>query len=262
VLVQDDAEVTRPLAHLFQRAPAMAQQVDERHTLGVEQLEGEPDALGRILDPGKRVGDVTEQILAPAQIAALVAESNAHLRQRVLGLARALRRLGRAPDKALQRHVERLLLGPGRLGGKPQLLQSLDPDPDLVRGLADRIRRRDRAIDQRREPTDRGNARERAAERADARAQQLRLPAEAPQPARGTLTCPLDALQALLTALADRDQLGLDLPAALDREADRVGLGVSGHELPLRNFCREARLSDIVAQASASLSLMLKEGCP
>jgi hypothetical protein len=42
------------------------------------------------------------------------------------------------------------------------------------------------------------------------------------------VACALDALQALLAALADRDQLGLDLPAALNRQADRVCLRASG----------------------------------
>ena len=118
---------------------------------------------------------------------------------------------------------------PGRLGGEAQLLQRLDPDADLVGGLADRIRRRDRAIDQRAETTDRRSADQRATERADAGAQQLRLAAEALQPAGGALARALDALQALLAALADRDQLGLDLPAALDRQADGVGVRTSGH---------------------------------
>jgi hypothetical protein len=68
-----------------------------------------------------------------------------------------------------------------------------------------------------------------AAERADAGAQQLRLAAEALQSTRGAVACALDALQALLAALADRDQLGLDLPAALDRQANRIGGGASGH---------------------------------
>ena len=229
MLVQDDAEVTGPLAHLLERAAAAAEQVDERHAFGIEQLEGKPHPLGRVLDAGEGVGDVAEQVLAAAQVAALVAQRDAHLRERVLGLARALRRLGRAAGEALQRHVERLLLDAGRLGGEAQLLQRLDADPDLVGGLADGIGRRDRAIDQRGEAADRGDAGERAAERADAGAQQLRLAAEALQPARGTIARALDALQALLAALADRDQLGLDLAAALDRQADRVGLGASGH---------------------------------
>jgi hypothetical protein len=56
--------------------------------------------------------------LAPAEIAALVAERDAHLRQRILRLARAMRRLGSAAGETLQRHVERLLLDPGGLGGK------------------------------------------------------------------------------------------------------------------------------------------------
>ena len=149
MLVQDDAEVTGALAHLLERAAAAAEQVDQRHALGIEQLEGEPHPLGRILDAGEGVGDVGEQVLAAAQVAALVAQRDAHLRQRVLGLAGALRRLGRTAGEALQRHVERLLLDAGRLGGEAQLLQRLDADPDLVGGLADRIRRRDRAIDQR-----------------------------------------------------------------------------------------------------------------
>ena len=148
VLVQNDPEVTGPLAHLLECAAAAAEQVDQRHALGIEQLEGEPHPLGRVLDPREGVGDVGEQVLAPAQVAALVAQRDAHLRERVLRLAGALRRLGRAAGEALQRHVEGLLLDAGGLGGEAQLLQRLDADPDLVRGLADRIRRRDRAVDQ------------------------------------------------------------------------------------------------------------------
>ena len=81
-----------------------------------------------------------------------------------------------------------------------------------------------------REAADRRDAGERAAQRANAGAQQLRLAAEALQPAGGALARGLDALEALLAALADRDQLGLDLAAALDRQADRVGLRASGHD--------------------------------
>ena len=49
------------------------------------------------------------------------------------------------------------------------------------------------------------------------------------QPTQRLIARVLDALQALLAALADRDQLGLDLPAALDREADGIGLRACGH---------------------------------
>jgi lambda family phage tail tape measure protein len=112
---------------------------------------------------------------------------------------------------------------------KPQLLQRLHADTDFVGGLADRIRRRDRAIDQCSETTDRRGADDRAAERANAGAQQLRLAAQPLQPTRRALARALDALQTLLAALADRDQLGLDLPAALDRQADGIGLGACGH---------------------------------
>ena len=44
--------------------------------------------------------------------------------------------------------------------------------------------------------------------------QQLRLVAKALQPARSLAARRLDARQALLAALPDRDQLGLDLPTA------------------------------------------------
>jgi hypothetical protein len=152
-----------------------------------------------------------------------------NLRERVLGLAGALRRLGRPPGEALQRHIEGLLLDAGGLGRKAQLLQRLDPDPDLVGGLADRVRSADRAVHERGEAADGGHARKRAAQRADAGAQQLRLAAQVLEPARGFAACGLDALQALLAALADRDQLSLDLATALDRQADGVRVGASGH---------------------------------
>jgi hypothetical protein len=112
-------------------------------------------------------------------VAVLIAKGNAHLRKRVLGLAGALGGLGGTTDEALQRHVERLLLDAGRLGGEAQLLQRLDPDPDFVRGLADRVGRGNRAVHERGEAANRGHAGERAAERADAGAQQLGLAAEA-----------------------------------------------------------------------------------
>jgi hypothetical protein len=68
MLVEDNPEVTRPLAHLFERTAAVAEQVDERHALGIEQLEREAHPLGRVLNAGKRVRDIGEQILAPAQV--------------------------------------------------------------------------------------------------------------------------------------------------------------------------------------------------
>ena len=45
----------------------------------------------------------------------------------------------------------------------------------------------------------------------------------------------------LLAALADRDQLGLDLPAALVRQADRVGLRASGHDLRISRWLHASR---------------------
>jgi hypothetical protein len=106
----------------------------------------------------------------------------------------------------------------------------LDADTDLVRGLADRIRRRDRAVDQGSKATDRRSAKERSAKGPNPGAQQLRLAAEPLQPTGGTIARALDALQALLAPLADRDQLGLDLAAALHRQTDGVGLRASGHD--------------------------------
>ena len=97
---------------------------------------------------------------------------------------RAVGGLGHSADEALQRHVERLLLAARRLGGEAQLLQRLDADPDLIGGLADGVRRPDRAINKRGEPADRRGPDQRTAERANAGAQQLRLAAEALQPRR------------------------------------------------------------------------------
>jgi hypothetical protein len=178
-----------------------------------------------------------------------------HLSQSIFGLAGAVRRLGRTPGEALQRHVEGLLLDARGFGSEAQLLQRLNADADLVRGLADRIRRRDRAIDQRTDSTDRRGADERAAQRPDPSAQQLRLTAQVPEPARGALARALDALQALLAALADRDQLGLDLTAALDRQADRVGLGASGHgsACVLRSGVREEQILSAVLRSGSGV---------
>jgi hypothetical protein len=101
--------------------------------------------------------------------------------------------------------------------------------PDLVRGLADGIGCTDRAVDQGREPADRRDPDQRATKRGDACAQQLRLAAESLKAARSAIARGLDPLQALLPALADRDQLGLDLATALDSQADGICLRATGH---------------------------------
>jgi hypothetical protein len=147
-LIEHDAEIASPLTHLLECIAAAAEQVDQRDALGVEQLEGKPHPFGRVLDAGEGVGDVAEQILAPAHVAALVTQRDAQLGKSVLRLAGALRGLGGAPSKALQRHIQHLLLDAGGLGGEAQLLQRLDANPDRIGGLGDRIRCRDRAIDQ------------------------------------------------------------------------------------------------------------------
>jgi hypothetical protein len=61
------------------------------------------------------------------------------------------------------------------------------------------------------------------------------LNAKPPQPTGGALARALDPLQALLAALADRDQLGLDLAAALDRLVtvpQEKGIGPSADPQP------------------------------
>jgi hypothetical protein len=73
---------------------------------------------------------------------------------------------------------------------------------------------------------------ERTAQRADAGAQQLRLAAEALQPTRRLIARGLDALQALLAALAHRDQVGLDLPPPSTARRIAYVLRVSGHGSP------------------------------
>jgi hypothetical protein len=110
---------------------------------------------------------------------------------------RAVTASARSANEALQRHVERLLLDARGLGGKAQLLQRLDAHPDLIGGPADGIGRPDRAVDQGSKAADRRDPDQRATERADAGAQQLRMTAEALQAARGALARALNALQAL-----------------------------------------------------------------
>jgi hypothetical protein len=151
VLVQDDAEVTGPLAQLFQRAAAVAQQVDERDALGIEQLEGEAYPLGRVLGAGEGVGDITDQILAPPQVAALIAErepicASASLASPVPGAASAARRVKR---RSAMSSV--CCSSPDALAANRSSCSPSTPT-DLVRDLADGIRR-DRAIDQRSEAT-------------------------------------------------------------------------------------------------------------
>jgi hypothetical protein len=239
VLVEHDAEIASPPPHLLERIAAAAEQFDEGHALGIEQLERKPHPFGRVFDASESISDVREQVLAAAQMTVLIPQHDPQLGKRVLGLVGALRGLGSTAGEALQRHVEGLLLDARRFGREPQLLQRLDTDSDRVGGLADGISRRDRPIDKGSEPADRGDPDQRATERANAGAQQLRLAAEALELARGALARALDALQALLPALADRNQLGLDLAAALDREADGVCVGASGHpSVPAAAFGR------------------------
>jgi hypothetical protein len=45
----------------------------------------------------------------------------------------------------------------------------------------------------------------------------------------------------LLATLSDRDRLGLDLPAALDRKADRMGMTFARHHSGMRQFAQAHR---------------------
>jgi hypothetical protein len=69
------------------------------------------------------------------------------------------------------------------LAAKRSSCKASTPTPIFVGGLADRIGCTDRAVDQRHEPADCSDPDQRAAERANSRAQQLRLAAEPLQPA-------------------------------------------------------------------------------
>jgi hypothetical protein len=148
---------------------------------------------------------------------------------------------------------------PDALAANCSSLQRLHAGPDLVGGLADRIRRRDGSIDQGSEAAHRGHSSERHVERPDTGAQQLRLAAEAFQPARGALARALDPLQALLAALADRNELGLDLSDTVDRQADGIGVRASGHRSVCvlrsgtceRGACRRSRGQTAVSGASS-----------
>ena len=192
VLIQHDAEVPGTLAHLVQSAAAVAQQIDQRHALGIEQLEGEPHPLRR------------SSILAKASA---MSASRSSLRRRCPSWSRsampicasaslaspvpcAASALGRVKWWRAMSRV--CLLDPGGLGREAQLLQRLDPDSDLVGGLADRVGRGDRAVHERGEAANRGHARERATEGTDAGPQQLGLAAQVLEPARGFAACGLD----------------------------------------------------------------------
>jgi hypothetical protein len=130
VLVENDAEVTGGV-RISSSAPLPSQSRLTSATPSESNSLKKAHTSARIFDPREGIGDVAEQILAQAQVAALIAQRNAHLRQSVLGLARALQRLGRAPGEALQRHIERLLLDTGSLRGKAQFLQASTPTPIL-----------------------------------------------------------------------------------------------------------------------------------
>ena len=73
MLIEHDAEVASTLTHLVERIAAAPEQVDQRDAFGIKQLEGEAHPLRRVLDAGEGVGNVREQVLAAAQVAALIA---------------------------------------------------------------------------------------------------------------------------------------------------------------------------------------------
>ena len=113
--IEHDAEVTGSLPHFLEHAAAPWSRLTSATPSESNGFEGEPDALGRVLDAGKRVGDLAAQVLAAAEVPALVTERDAHLRQRVPRLARHDREArrtdagaARVPDPGLHdlpRHV-------------------------------------------------------------------------------------------------------------------------------------------------------------
>ncbi len=160
----------------------------------------------------------------------LVLERDAHLRQRLLGLAGSLGRLGDAPGKALQGHVHGALLDTGELGRVTQFLQGLDADADLVGRLAHRVSGADRPVDQGGQTADCGDAGKRATEGPHADPQRLGPVGQIGETPRCRGARPINLLERPLSALTDGDQLGLDLAAALDCQADRIGVLGLGHQ--------------------------------
>jgi hypothetical protein len=57
----------------------------QRHALGVEELEGESDALGRVFDACEGIGDVGGRSSLRRRLP-LRSQRDAHLRESVLGL--------------------------------------------------------------------------------------------------------------------------------------------------------------------------------
>jgi hypothetical protein len=93
------------------------------------------------------------------------------------------------------------------------------------------------------------------------------LAAKPLQPTRDALARALDALETLLAALADRDQLGLDLAAALDRQADRIGSLIAhcGSSLPSLflpgpRFCPWSGITRHIKASGALASQCLRRG--
>ena len=181
--VQHDAEVASPLAHLFQCATAVAQQVDERHALGIEELERKPHPLGWVLDAGKGVGYIAEQ---SSLLRSLPLWSRS-----AMPICASASFASPLPSRPRPRRVKRCSPCPASAARprKPSRRSAAPAAPRRRRRSCRRscrcIRGRDRAVDQRSEAADRRNPDQRATKGADAGAQQLRLAAEPLQPARG-----------------------------------------------------------------------------
>jgi hypothetical protein len=224
MLVEDDAQVTSPLAHLLESPATVAQEIDQRHAFGVEQLEREPHPLRGILDPDEGVGDISKQLLAPAQVAALVAQrASSSFASLVPCAASAARRVKRC--SAMSRVC---CSTPNAFAAKRSSCSASTPTPILSAVLpiasAAEIERSTSAP---RPPTVAVPIRAPPSVRIPVRSSSAWRPSPfSPPEARARA---LDALQALLSALADRDQLSLDLAAAFDCQADRIGVTSECH---------------------------------
>ena len=171
VFVEHDAEIAGPLADGFQCRAAADQHVDHRDTFGIEQLEGEPQPLRRVPGILEGLGDVVQKVFGAADVAVLIAKSDAHVRESLLRFARTLGRFGGAPGEPLQPHIQGGLLDPGQLCRIAKLLQGRGTNPQLVRSLADGVGGRDRPVDQQRDAAAGGNAGDHTAQEPHAAAQ-------------------------------------------------------------------------------------------
>jgi tail tape-measure protein len=84
-----------------------------------------------MLDPGEGIGDVRQQVLAPAEVPVLVAECDAHLRERILRFAGPLSGLGGTTDERCSAMSSVCCPIPDALAAKRSSCSASTPTPIL-----------------------------------------------------------------------------------------------------------------------------------